>query len=131
MMASAYDMYPTTLRVSDTQAAPTSARVIEFPSTDVTELRARIADATAEADNLRNVLQDVLTLVGEPLRATLSQVLAVSEANLARRDRGAQETAQDMAVIQRHAQSMLWRVSGALAGASAVPGGWTPPAPAR
>ena len=131
MMASACDMYPTQLRISETHTAPAGARVFEFPSSDVAELRARVAEASAEADNLRNVLQDVLTLVGEPLRATLSQVLAVSEANIARRDRAPQDMAQDMAVIQRHAQSMLWRVTGALAGAGAVSGGWVPPAPVR
>ena len=130
-MATAYDMYPTTLHISDTHSAPAGVRVLEFPPTDTAELRARLNLANAEAEELRNTLQDVLTLVGEPLRATLSQVLAVSEACLARRDRAPQETAQDMALIQRHAQSMLWRVSGALAGASALPGGWTPPAPER
>ena len=130
-MATAYVMYPTTLRISDTHSAPTGARVFEFPATDQAELRARLDLVSAEAEALRNTLQDVLTLVGEPLRATLSQVLAVSEASLARRDRAPQETAQDMALIQRHTQSMLWRVSGALAGASTLPGGWTPPAPER
>jgi hypothetical protein len=101
------------------------------PAAELEDLRARVAQADAEADNLRSVLADMLTLVGEPLRTTLSQVLAVSEASLARRDRAPQETAQDMALIQRHAQSMLWRVNGALSGAGELPGGWPGPVPLR
>ena len=116
-MAHACETYPTTHPI--------------LPSSEVAELRARVAQAEADAQSLQGVLEDVLTLVGEPLRATLSQVIAVSEASLARRDRGPQETAQDMALIQRHAESMLWRVSGALAGASALPGGWAAAAPTR
>jgi hypothetical protein len=117
-MAHAYDKFPT--------------RALETtPVSELDQLRARAAQADAEADNLRSVLADVLTLVGEPLRTTLSQVLAVSEASLARRDRAPQETAQDMALIQRHAQSMLWRVNGALSGAGELPGGWPGPVPMR
>jgi hypothetical protein len=117
-MAHAYDPYPTSLSRT-------------LPTAELDNLRARAAQADAEAGALRTILDDMLTLVGEPLRATLSQVLAVSEASLARRDRAPQETAQDMALIQRHVQSMLWRVNGALSGAGELPGGWPGPVPMR
>lgn len=117
-MAHAYDKYPTSVSRPQQNA-------------ELDDLRARVAQADAEAQNLRSVLTDMLTLVGEPLRATLSQVLAVSEASLARRDRAPQDAAQDMALIQRHAQSMLWRVNGALSGAGELPGGWPGPVPMR
>jgi hypothetical protein len=127
---------PDFLRATQTRAEapreyPAVRANMEALAREVAILQADLAGARAESEALRTTLQDVLTLVGEPLRATLSQVLAVSESSLARRDRAPQEAAADMAVIQRHAQSMLWRVSGALAGADVTPGGWMPPAPSR